>query len=193
MAQELDQAQRRKHITLRDQFGRKWESTIDTISQGTCAPINPRGWNDPLNTPSKYVVLTKDEDGNLALEVQLDQWASQLEQDHKEYDQRLYNDAMMLFGAAGPQEYKLRSPALLNYTGEPPQPLEPVLAASVGDQWALGQSKDDKNNIQRFFPKQETAREKFLRSLQDIEEQEDPDATGGKREPIRRAKKAVEV
>ncbi len=49
MPQELDQAQRRKPVILKDQWGRRWGSTIDIISQGTCAPINPQGWVDRLN------------------------------------------------------------------------------------------------------------------------------------------------
>ena len=196
-----DQFERRRNWRARDEYGRLWESTVDTESGGTCAPINPRGWVDRLGMPQKYLtkaLVTDPETGNLGIRLApaLEMWASDLEQAHKEYEQRLYNDALMLFGEAGPKNYEDRIPALLNYTGPAPQPLEPVLAALAGDQWALGLSDKDPNHIKRFYPKQETAREKFLKTLQpdadeellDIEEQHDPQATGGKKEKVRKAK-----
>lgn len=200
-----DQFERRRNWRSRDEFGRLWESTVDVESGGPCAPINPRGWHDRLGMPQKYLVksLTTDpETGNLGIRVMtgLELWASDLEQAHKEYDQRLYNDALTLFGEGGPKAYEDKIPALLNYTGSAPQPLEPVLAAIEGDQWALGLSDKDVNNLQRFYPKQETVREKFLRSLRErdevdraveMDEAHDPDATGGKREKVRRSSKTA--
>ena len=204
-AKVLSQSERRRAWRAKDEYGRIWESTIDIISQGTCAPINPKGWNDPLGTPQKYLVkaLTNDPDtGQLGIRIipALEQWAADLERAHEEYQQRLYNDALTLFGEGGPKAYEDRIPALINYTGVAPQALEPVLAALAGDQWALGLSEKDPNNIQRFFPKKETAREKFLRELKnrdelderlDIEEAADPEATGGKREKVRKTKTAA--
>lgn len=202
-----DQFERRRNWRARDEFGRLFESTVDTESGGTCAPINPRGWHDRLGMPQKYLVkaLTPDpETGNLGIRIRpaLEMWAADLEQAHREYDQRLYNDALTLFGEGGPKAYEDKIPALLNYTGTPPQPLEPVLAAIEGDQWALGLSDKDVNNLQRFYPKQETAREKFLKTLKteadeeleerlDIEEEHDPKATGGKKEKVRKTKTAA--
>lgn len=196
----LSQTKRRRPWRAKDEYGRVWESTIDIISQGTCAPINPKGWNDPLGTPQKYLVKAIAQDPDTAqlgirLIPALEQWASDLEVAHKEYEQRLYNDALTLFGTEGPRAYEERAPALINYTGPGPQAVEPVLAALAGDQWALGISEKDINNIARFFPKQESKRDAFLRSLKqrdelddrlDLEEAVDPKATGGKREKVGR-------
>lgn len=203
--QVLDQAARRKNWRARDEFGRLWESTLDIIAQGTCAPIAPKGWTDRLGTPQKYLLkaLAKDPDTDqlgIRIKPALEAWASDLEQAHQEYDQRLYNDAMTLFGSEGPKAYEDRSPALINFTGSAPQAVEPVLAAIAGDLWTLGLSDEDTNDIQRFFPKKETAREKFLRSLKDrdeldkrldLEESVDPQALGGKKEKVRKAKTAA--
>lgn len=203
----MDQAKRRRNWRARDEFGRLWESSVDIISQGTCAPINPKGWNDPLGTPQKYLVkalVTDPDTGQLGIRIipALEMWAAELEKAHAEYDQRLYNDAVMLFGEAGPAAYEKRTPALLNYTGPGPQAFEPVLAALTGDEWALGLSEEDPHNLRRFFPKKETAREKFLRTLQerdelderlDLEEDADPAAVGGKKLPVGKGRKPVEV
>ena len=205
-AKVLSQSERRRPWRARDEFGRVWESTIDIISQGTCAPINPRGWNDPLAMPQKYLLkaLTQDpETGQLGIRIipALEQWSNDLEQDHKRYDEKLYNDALTLFGEAGVKAYEDRTPALINYTGVGPQAIEPVLAALSGYEWALGLSEKDPKNIRRFFPKQETAREKFLRELNapdaeldpygEIEEAADPQATGGKKQKVGKKEKAA--
>lgn len=208
MRQELDQAARRRPWKGRDEFGRLWESTVDIISQGTCAPINPYRWSDPLDTPQKYLqkAIVQDPDtGQLTIRIipALEAWARDLEAAHKRYDEDLYRDAMQLFGEQGPDAYEQRKPALIAHTGQPPQALEPLWAALDGDEWALGLSDKDVNNIRRFFPRQESARERFLRERRerdeldarlDLEEAHDPEATGGKREPVRgRRKQTAEV
>ena len=134
MARELDQAARRAHITMTDQFGRRWNSTQDIIARGTCAPINPN-FVDPLNTPQKYL---KADVTTLSLYVDLEAWTNDLEYAHKTYEQKLMDDSLMLFGENGMRMYTERAPALLRYTGEPPQPLEPVKAAMQGNKFCLG-------------------------------------------------------
>ena len=102
--QELDQAQRRRFVILMDDLSppRRWESTVDIISQGPCAPINPKGWSDPLSTPQQILmraVRTDPETGRLflALREGYETWRDTLKQKAVEYDQKLYSDAMMLF------------------------------------------------------------------------------------------------
>lgn len=199
MAQELDQAQRRRPIVYRDDWGRKWESTIDITepSLAPCAPINPKGWNDPLNTPQNVLTraLGKDEDGRpmLRLKDSYTLWRDFLKAKHAEYDQTLYNDAVMLFGQEGPRAYEQKSPALLNYTGEPPQAWEPIEAALQGNSAALGlKPLASDPRVAKYFAKKEVKTVSFkdeeLENLMDIEESVDPDATGGKKVPVGRPK-----
>ena len=200
MAQELDQAQRRRHVVLQDDLtpSRKWESTIDIIGQGTCAPINPRGWNDPLNTPQEvlmHAVRTDKDTGRLylALKEGYELWRDALKQKHVEYDQRLYNDAMMLFGQEGPQAYDTRAVALIMYTGPSPQAWEPVEAALQGNSAALGLKplKSDPR-IAKYFAKHETKTLDFSdASLADLEEEIDPDAIGGKTQKVPKNKRTL--
>lgn len=194
MPEELDQAQRRRPIVVKDQYGRKWESTIDTISQGTCAPINPKGWVDVLNTPVKFKRLAKDEDGMLSIEIMVDDWLTELEQKHREYDQKLYGDAMMLFGAEGPSAYEERKPALVNYTGEPPQAVEPILALKDENSWILGKTTTPDPRLTKYFIKKTRERPSFRDEDLDLEEEHDPQATGGKTVPVGKKKaKLAEV
>jgi hypothetical protein len=202
VAKELDQSERRRPIVLLDDFipPRKWESTIDIISQGTCAPINPKGWNDPLDTPQSVLIAalwTDPESGRpaLALREQYENWRDDLKKKHVEYDQKLYGDAMMLFGAEGPSAYEERKPALVNYTGPGPQAWEPIEAALQGNSAALGRkplSSDPR--IAKYFVKKQTTTLDFADdSLADLEEDIDPQATGGKTQKIPKKRSLAEV
>ncbi len=197
MAQELDQSQRRRPVIISDDLGRKWESTVDIISGGTCAPINPKGWSDPLDTPQS--VLTKalftDPDTarlSLGLREGYETWRDDLKKKHVDYDRKLYGDAMMLFGAEGPNAYKERGPALIAYTGPGPQAWEPIEAALQGNSAALGKkplSSDPR--IAKYFVKAEAPTLDFSDEALDLEDEIDPDATGGKVKPVQRRKAAL--
>lgn len=194
MAQELSNFDLIQHVVLRDNWGRKWESTLNTRAKSTCAPINPRGWNDPLNTPQAILVkaLHTDEDGRLALDLKsaYADWRDSLKQKAIEYDQRLYNDAIMLFGEAGPKQYEMRAPALVNFTGVGPQAWEPVEAAIQGNSVALGKRPLEADpRIAKFFAKKEAPKLSFAdEDLQDLEEEYDPNATGGKKVAVGKKK-----
>lgn len=187
MAKELDQFDRREPIVGKDQFGRKWESTWDTVGKGTCAPINPKGWVDPLNTPQKYVSVKRDEDGMRSFFVDLERWEQDLETAHREYDQKLYNDAVMLFGERGPDAYTERAPALMHFTGTGPQPIELVQAAIDGNSWALGKTSTPDPRLIKYFATRERKRPTFkdLDVAVALEEEVDKEATGGKRVPLK--------
>lgn len=198
--QELDQAQRRRFVILMDDLTppRRWESTVDIISQGPCAPINPKGWSDPLSTPQQILmraVRTDPETGRLflALREGYETWRDTLKQKAVEYDQKLYSDAMMLFAQEGPKAYQERTPALLNYTGPSPQAWEPIEAALQGNSAALGLkplSADPR--IAKYFAKKEAATLDFRdEDLADIEEAHDPEALGGKVQKVPRKKAAL--
>lgn len=193
---EKDQAERRRPIILRDQYGRKWESTLDTDAMGTCAPINPKGWVDILNTPVRFKKEEKNEDGNLVLNIRVDEWIAYLEQEHAKYDQKLYADAMMLFGTEGPEAYDQRKPALINYTGPAPQPLEPIYALKDGNSWILGKTTTPDPRLVKYFAKHVRPRPSFkdedlVEQVEQLEEQHDPDALGGKVQKVGKGRRAL--
>lgn len=213
MAQELDQAQRRRHVVLMDDFSppRKWESTVDIIGQGTCAPINPRGWNDPLSTPQevlKHAVRTDTDSGRLylALREGYEAWRDALKKAATDYDRRLYDDAIRMFGTEGPKAYKDRSPELVHHTGPAPQAWEPVEAALQGNSVALGRKPLAADpRIAKYFAVRaapvldfadaslgdlpDDGQDDMQDGLQDLEETADPEARGGKTEKVGAPKK----
>ena len=181
---EKDQYDMRQHgVVLRDQFGRRWETTIDKESGGACAPINPKGWHDILNTPPKFKKLVRDEDGRLSLEIAVDDWIAVHEEAEKKYDRNLYSDALMLFGTEGVKAYEERSPGLINYTGPGPGPIEPLLALKDENAWILGRTTTPDPRLAPYFVKRQPVRPSFKDvpdAALDVEEAADPDALGGK-------------
>ena len=129
----------------------------------------------------------------MALADALAVWRDGLKEEHKRYDRKLYDDAIKLFGVEGPEAYEQRKPGLMNFTGPPPQPWEPIEAAIQGNAAALGKkplSSDPR--VAKYFVVPQPAVPDFADSdkdndtLLDLEEEHDPVASGGKREPVRR-------
>jgi hypothetical protein len=149
MSKSLSQTDRRKPRKLKDVYGRTWETTFDVVADDACAPINPHGWSSPLVVPQKYLRVQPDD--RSMLKEMYGPWLQDLEAAHKEYEQRLFDDAMTIFGNEGPKAYEDRSPALLRYTGAAPQPIEPVLAALQGNKWMLGLTDKPDPRLTKFF------------------------------------------
>lgn len=139
------QAQKRRHHTMADQFGRDYETTLDMTCKphpAPCSTINPLGWRDPLNTPAKYIVY----DGKdfFRVRINVEQWEADLTMAHAEWRARLTATAASMSpkdgGAAllgdGINDI---SPHLLDQVGEKPQPVEFVQALIAGNKWARGQ------------------------------------------------------
>ena len=190
---DKDQYQSRQHgVILRDNWGRRWESTVDTDSGGTCAPINPKGWVDVLDTPAKFKRLAKDEDGRLSVEILIDDWIEYQEGRHERYLNDLWTDALAHFAQAGPKMFEERHPSLLKITGPPPQALEPLYALRDGNSWVLGKTTTPDPRLTKYFAKPKKVRPSFKDEAPDaLEEVHDPEATGGKREPIKKGGKRL--
>lgn len=166
-----------------DQHGRAWETTLDFISNAPCGPINPK-FNSPLNIPQKYVKFQPDDTARLKIDYET--WIADLEAGHKDWDQRLYDDAIMLFGAQGPRAYQERVPELTRHTGPSPLAVDLVKGARAGNKYMLGLTDKQPSWVLALMPKIVEVVEEFpdvddLDKYGDEEEEADPEATGGKK------------
>lgn len=183
MGKELSQSDRRRNHRAFDRHGRQWETTIDFIANDACAPINPC-FTSPLDIPSKYVKL--DPKSISSLLIDYDRWIQDLEDGYKDWDQRLYDDAIMLFGAQGPRAYKERVPELTRHTGPAPLPVDLVKGARAGNKYMLGLTDKMPSWVEAVMPKVVEVVQEFpdvddLDKYGDEEEEADPEATGGKK------------
>lgn len=160
------QHQKRSHHVYTDQFGREWETTLDTTTKPKAAPcssIMPHGWSDPLDTPGKYKEWGKanahGEKGTdfFRLWINVEQWEQDLLLGHADWKARLVTTAAGMSpkdgGAAllGEGENDV-SPYLLEIVGERPQPVEFVQALIAGNKWARGLDSVVPNWAKKLMP-----------------------------------------
>lgn len=137
MAKEMSQTERRQPLTMTDQHGRLWESTLDVTSMGTCAPINPRGWNAPLSVPMNYVRHQGKKDVTRVI-IDYDRWIEDLKEAHLAYEALIQHLAQEVAPNAVLELIERPTPSFLRLVGPMPMPVELVIAAKQGNGWVLG-------------------------------------------------------
>ena len=71
------QADKRRSVRAKDQFGRVWGGSIEIESGDFTGLVDAAGWEDPLRTPQRFVKMLVTEYGHPDLgrvEVHLDEW-----------------------------------------------------------------------------------------------------------------------
>lgn len=202
-----NQADARRSASCRDQHGRLWSGPVEMKTGHFCAQPTAEGWTAPLMPEGPYVKI-KPFTAELAIEIDYTGWISDLRAAHREWDQNLQRFAQAMYGDAMAQQIETPSPALLREAGPKPFPLEPVIAASQGNLWILGFSKEDTKGVGKFLPKKvddlsaynfgndDIAAEPEKDEWAELEEEIDPEAVGGKRVPVkpnRQRPRAAEV
>lgn len=206
MPDNFSQASQRNHAEMVDQHGREWEGPVEKNTGHPCAPPTPLGWEPPhpsLMPPSGYIRPVPKKSGRLHIDY--DAWVQSIKEASQHWDKLASAYAHATYGDKAHEVLSNPTAALLSYAGPKPPAVEPVLAMREGNKWALGfpgykvpsgllswwekvQAQD--REAQRFiagadlrqFPDEPDELEKRL----DLEEQYDAEATGGKREPVRK-------
>jgi hypothetical protein len=138
------QADYRRSINPKDQFGRKWGMSIEIRTGEPTGAVLP-AWGavgDPLRTPMHLVKMVKDENGQAELgrcTVDFPAWIAEIEHAEKQWYDRLYENALAknleLTDLATLETHKI----LLGLTGPKPWPSSDVLRQAVaGDRKLLG-------------------------------------------------------
>ena len=148
MAKEMSQAERRRPITMTDQHGRTFESTLDITSMGTCAPINPKGWTAPVIPPQKYI---RHQGGSDVLKVLIDydKWESDLRQAHEDYASLVQTWAQSVSPDQALNLIENPTPSFLRLVGPSPMPVEIVIACRQENGWILGKRQEPTTKADR--------------------------------------------
>ena len=146
-----NQMNQRRYARLEDQFGRWWGAQIEKSTGDPCAEVSPvGGWNDPLNTPQRYLRPPQHEDGTTIsgkIEVDFDRWMDSIRGSEDDWNQTIQ--------VAGKETYKITTvaerrqwaedPVLKAIAGPRPFPtMEMLVAARNGDRNLLGLATDVK-------------------------------------------------
>lgn len=143
MANSRTQADFRRDINPRDQFGRKWQMAIEISTGDPTGGIFPAGWTDPLRTPMKFIRVPRNEDNQAEVgkvRVDFDAWITEQEHEEKGWYDRLYEIALAknVDIPADPTTLETHR-ILLGLTGPRPWPSsEAIRLAKDGDRRLLG-------------------------------------------------------
>jgi hypothetical protein len=148
MAEAKTQADYRKRIMAKDQFGRPWLMQIEIATGDPTGGIISAGWTDPLRTPLKYIEVPKDEFGQPLwgrCKINIAAWMRETKNGDAEWMRRL--------NEVGVHQYKNRfnpdkaqeDGFLTELAGPRPWPsVECLEALRTGNQYLQGKVKDEK-------------------------------------------------
>lgn len=163
---EPSQPDNRRFTRFRDQHGRLWEGSIELDTGHPTGPLKPVGWRAPLMPPQKYFEFPRLSDGTFTINYA--RWISDREKAKEDFERRKINNAKLMYGEQAGEMLKKMPPELLNAVGSPPDPVEPVLAASAGNKWVLGLSPNKPEWAEAFFTGDEETTKRNNRRATDL-------------------------
>src|SRR5437660_2838156 len=127
MARIASQAEQRRAITPRDQFGRKWGMHIEIATGDPTGGVYPAGWQDPLRTPMHRIKMVTNEDGQRELgrcTVDFPTWLAEIEQGEHDWYQQLHVNARDVYKRLDPSDIAEleHDKFLIDLTGPKPWP-----------------------------------------------------------------------
>lgn len=193
MAKELSQPERRGYSLFYDQHNREWGAPIELATGHACGPWEAR-FKAPWLPEDKYI---RHQGRTNKIVIDYTKNVADLKDAHNEFDELRFRAAQQEWGTAAMSKmgrtYEEDAPELRRMVGKPPRPIEFPEACLEGNQWVLGFS----NTVPKWaYPLLEVeqkverkyldADEEDLEKRLDLEEQFDPKATGGKKQPVKK-------
>jgi hypothetical protein len=199
------QADQRRHTTFRDQHGRKYSAVTEKETGDPVGAISPVDWAAPLLVPQKYLKAVPGEAGVLAIDY--DEWIVDCVDAKQRYDDTARNYAVAMYGEQAAAVIENPTPELTQLVGPAPFPVELVQAAKAGNRWILGFADKVPGWVTSAFQKALEPADRRARAIATgtitdfydepdddevlagtpgsrLDDQFDPDATGGKRVPV---------
>lgn len=199
------QAKMRRYERQKDQHGRVYGFQVEKTTGDPCSSVmlSPGGTlkvaptEVPLKTPAQYLRYLSDPELVTSHRIQIDyeRWIADTREAHLEYRKRRH-EAARIHRISDTKLSEPPSEDMVLAIGPAPVALEPIVAASQGNPYVLGLTTKIDARLYEFFlpqtPQELEAIETDYSTLEELEEDADPDATGGKRQKVRgRAKAGV--
>ncbi len=125
MKEAKSQADKRRSVIAKDQFGRPWNYSFELETGDPAGPINPCGWTDPMPIPQKYISVPKNEYdfpdlGKVVLDVK--RWAKDQSAALEVWMEAYYTHGHEHYESAFRPKEMLEDRYLLRVTGQKPKP-----------------------------------------------------------------------
>ena len=191
MPKELSQPERRRYRTFTDQHGRLWGTAIEVSSGHSCGPWEAK-FEAPWLPDAKYLRHHSTDD-RLVL-IDYDRNVRDAKEAMDAYDDLRLKVAMDQYGSAFTSKlgktHDEDPPELKQLVGAPPFPVAWSEAAQEGNKWVLGFSNIIPKWAYPLLKQEDAPARKYLDADEEVEkavdldEAFDPEAKGGKREPV---------
>ncbi len=119
------QADKRRSVVARDQFGRLWGGSIEIESGDFTGLVDSAGWEDPLRTPQRFVKMKVTEYGHPDMgrvEVHLDEWIKFQAQRMTDWTHTFFTVGKELYANRFDPKKHADDDYLLKETGDKPWP-----------------------------------------------------------------------
>lgn len=135
---EKTQADFRRSYVNVDRFGRRWLVVIEKEhGDPTAGTPQPAGWNDPLGTPAKYVMVPRDQPR--AVRILYVRWINDLRLAHREFQRQVEEQGRRMYGEHFTDAMAQKPPQRLrDAVGPAPLDIRFVERAAHGDRGLLG-------------------------------------------------------
>lgn len=131
---QADQAKQRRYQLFRDQHNREWGTVVEISTGHPLGSWSPR-FAAPIRPAPKYLTIDDTRPGRLR--IRYEDWIKDLTEARRAYIEKGKRYGFEKYGAMFDPGKPFTEEILL-YTGPPPKPVEPVLAAKQGNRWILG-------------------------------------------------------
>ena len=125
MKEAKTQAQKRRPIVAKDQFGRPWGGSIEIESGDFTGLVKPAGWTDPMKTPPQYVRIAKNEWGHPELgrvEIDVERWIKDQKRALQDWIRNFWKVGKELYAVRFDPKEHADDPYLLEAAGPRPHP-----------------------------------------------------------------------
>ena len=134
MRQNWSQRNQRSEMTFKDQHGRKWYGAIELKTGDTTGLIQPQ-FTAPIVPDQKYLERVPERPYDLFINYK--RWEEDIRQARTEWEREGRQLGRKMHGDAF-DPHKAFTADVLDIIGEPPEAIEPVIAARQGNTWVLG-------------------------------------------------------
>lgn len=150
---DFSQAKQRRGQMFRDQHGRRYYASIELRTGDPCGLIEPQ-FSAPLAVPQMYLERSSDPERPYDIQVSYTRWKADIRAARSEWEREGRQLARKMHGDRfDPRADFPRD--VLDIIGEPPQHVEPVIAAEQGNSWVLGLTDRVDLRLAAFFTPKE--------------------------------------
>lgn len=179
------QRDQRNYIILEDQHGREWGCSIE-VKTGDATGLYEPQFKAPWVPEQKYL-SRPDKRRPYDLFINYKQMKSDLRADRRDWEKEGRQLMRKMRGKAYDPSEEFGED-VLDIIGEPPQAIEPMIAAEQGNSWILGATKKVDKRLAKFF-EPEQLDPAFVKEQEpdysDLDEEIDPAGAGRHRQALK--------